>query len=152
MARIFQAVRLLVPAALAAVMLGACAPVPDAAGPDEADGGDQSVLADGDHLGYLRLIDLDQGVILLDPVVWVNDEAEPNGFRIRDAADEVRQGRLGADVTASVIDCSQACEPRDVDLGAIAGGAARPFNGEFALFDVAVRDGEVTSVEERYTP
>jgi hypothetical protein len=154
MARHFRATRLLVLSMLTGVVLGACAPASDTPGSGDGatGGGDEAVLTDGDHLGLLRLVDLDQGVILVDLVTWVDDDNEPNGFRIDDPDDEVWEGRLAADVAASVIDCTQACEPMAVDLAAIANGDVRPFNGEYALFDVAVRDGQVTSVEERYTP
>jgi hypothetical protein len=128
-------------------------PVGDGPSPVEAPAeGDQPWLTDGHYLGYLRHLDTEAGIIRLDLVTWVNDEEEPNGFRIDDPDDTLWEGRLAMDATAAVIDCRQACEPVAVDLADIARRSVRPLNGEDALFDVVVAEQVVRSVDERYTP
>jgi hypothetical protein len=160
MVRMHLPVRLTAGAAIVCALLAACgsgndvtAPPPDEPPPvDTPAGGDQPWLTDGEHLGHVRHVDIDAGIIRVDLVDWVNDEAEPNGFRIDNPDPTLWDGRLAADVTASIVDCSAACEPRTVDLAAIASGDERPFNGAYALYDITVRDQQVRIVAERYTP
>jgi hypothetical protein len=120
---------------------------------DEDFGESPALLGDGEHLGYLRLVDLDMGVLMLDLVKWVNEETEDlPEFWIDDPDDTAYLARLSPQVAVTVVDCSTACEQVGTTIGELAGGAVTPFNGEHALFDVVVAGGLVTSVDERYLP
>lgn len=120
--------------------------------PDEEPGDRVAMLGDGEHLGYVRQIDLDMAVIMLDTVEWVDAPGETPEWRIDDPDDTAYLGRLSPSVSVTVIDCRAGCEPLATTIGELAGGAVKPFNGEHALFDLVVADGLVQSIDERYVP
>lgn len=134
----------------AALLLAACG---DDAAATAGETPDEPVLADGEHFGFLTTVDAAAGTIGFDEAVWVNSDAEPNGYRIDNprrtivtlpVADEA-----AIEVLMSTGDPSTAT---DVDVAGLQDWAEGPAAGQDLAFDLDVTDGQVTGLRFVYRP
>jgi uncharacterized protein YuzB (UPF0349 family) len=76
----------------------------------------------------------------------------PNDYWLHD--DSTATERLTVDPAATVFiyDCSAACEPVAVDLGAFLRGEVQPYGGDHAVVEITITGEMITSVVEIYLP
>ncbi|MBW3663159.1 MAG: hypothetical protein KY469_08680 [Actinobacteria bacterium] len=156
-------------AIVAAIAFALAGMVYRAGGDDEGDptGDAAAPIADGDHHGYVRVID-DGGIevdlveVLTgeeaadaaheDGVLEPSEPSMPNDVYIRNAETKWVEVDRAADASLALYDCTTTCQPIAADWGAFLGGTASAYNGDLAVYELTVADGEISELAEIYLP
>jgi hypothetical protein len=125
-------------------------------------------VIDGSFFARISGMDAPVRVMTVDPVeVLTGDEAVaaaredgeigpdddlPNDVYIRNLDGTTHSVAVSADAVVSVYDCATGCELVGVELADFLTGRARPFNGDYAIFDITISDGVVVEISEIYLP
>lgn len=124
-------------------------------------------LPDGNH--HVRIVSqTNSGTVTLDPVdVLSGEEAVeaavtdgsiqpwedlPNDVYIREGSTATVPLPLAVTANVEVYDCTSECAPTRIDRDTFLAGDARPLNGQHAIFDATVSDGQIVSLTEIYLP
>jgi hypothetical protein len=127
-----------------------------------------SALADGPHVARIVAIDAPVAAVEIELAEMLTgeeaieaaraagligpDEDLPNDFYVRDLDDEVHHVGIESNALVELIDCTAECRPVEVPLADFLAGRARPFNREYALYDITITDGRITALSEIYLP
>lgn len=111
-------------------------------------------VADGDHFGFLVAVTTNPAAVTIDPAVWVDDDAEPNGYRIDDPGLDPIDLPLASDAVIEILQATGDPSTTDTvtvdELQTWFTDLGQP--DETAPFDVVVSDGEVTELRFIYRP
>lgn len=109
---------------------------------------------DGEEFGFLTEVSVDTATVVIDPAVWVDDDAEPNGYRIDDPGADPVELPVADDAVIEVLrstgDPATAAEVTVAELAAWLDGLGMPEIE--AAFNVTVTDGEVIAMRFVYRP
>jgi hypothetical protein len=134
------------------------------------------VLRSGQYFGAIKSIDIRSRTLTFDVEQWLSGAAAnraavtageiqpgenvPNDFFVVNASHELRRLPIAHAVTVTVARCPGACaqylgtldgladsftHPRDFDLGS-------PYRGAQTIYWLTLQSGEVTRIDEQYTP
>lgn len=114
--------------------------------------------AAGVHTALLTAVDEPGRSLSFDMIQWIEDEAEPNGFRIENDNPQVRQAPVGAGAAVSILELVPDVHNVPVDFEALPehlAGSPKPEEGgalSASPYLLSFADGTISGVCELYTP
>lgn len=156
-------------AIVAAIALALAGMIYLAGGDDEGDptGDATAPIADGDHHGYVRVtddggIEVDLVEVLSgedaveaaheDGVLEPSEHSLPNDVYIRNVETKWVEVDRAADASLALYDCTSTCQRIAVDWDAFLDGTTPAYNGDLAVYELTVADGEISELAEIYLP